>query len=232
MSSSDRRWLDVIPDTPRWVEVRSILLSGRGVTLGEPDAGFVIDQRAYLAGTIGRPGSHLVENLRALLPEGDLLVTPENVDHLTTVLPDATPMRAILHLRPGPSHGVVDRTIEVAEVGETLLESLPPTFADDLEDAWVAAVSRVDGRVVSVCGAYWITETLWDVGIDTLPGYQRQGHATRCFYALDAHMGGLGLSPVWGAYEDNTASLGMAASLGFEPMDELWVFELGSTLAG
>ena len=44
--------------------------------------------------------------------------------------------------------------------------------------------------------------------------------------SLDNHMARMGLEPVWGAYEDNVASLSMAAGLGFEPVGELFVIEL------
>ena len=71
-----------------------------------------------------------------------------------------------------------------------------------------------------------ITETLWDVGIDTLEGHRRKGHARACYLALASHLAAQGFSPVWGAYEDNEASLAMAESLGFIPVDEFWVIEL------
>lgn len=66
-----------------------------------------------------------------------------------------------------------------------------------------------------------MTETLWDVAVDTLDGHRRQGHASACFRALAAHMAAEGRQPIWGANDDNAASLELAARLGFEPVDRL-----------
>ena len=83
------------------------------------------------------------------------------------------------------------------------------------------AVRVVDDEVVAVCAAGDVTETLWDVGIDTVPGHRRRGHAAAAFRALAAHMARAGRQPVWGAQDDNVASLALAARLGFEPVDRL-----------
>jgi predicted GNAT family acetyltransferase len=68
-----------------------------------------------------------------------------------------------------------------------------------------------------------VTETLWDVGIDTLEGHRRRGHAAACFHALAAWMAGRGRQPVWSAYEDYPPSLTLAAKLGFQPVDRIAV---------
>ena len=68
-----------------------------------------------------------------------------------------------------------------------------------------------------------MTETLWDVGIDTVPEHRRRGHATAAFRALAGHLAARGLQPVWGAKDDNVASLRLAAKLRFEPTNHLAV---------
>ena len=63
------------------------------------------------------------------------------------------------------------------------------------------------------------------MGVDTLEGYWRQGHARAAFTALARHMDVVhGLEPVWGATVDNHASLRMAKSLGFVAESSLWLF--------
>lgn len=227
MRTPDASWLEATPDFPRFVEARSILLSGEGTVVGIPGAGFIVDARGELAAMLGRPDREALDAALGLLgPHGDVLAAPEGIGHLSYLLPGQRPLRAVLHLRPGPPAGEVDPSVEVREVDDGFVESLPPELGEEVVGARYAAVSRVGGEVVSVCGAFWPTETLWDVGIDTLPDYRRQGHAKRCFTSLDVRMGEGGRSPVWGAYEDNDASLGLAESLGFEAVDELWVVEL------
>jgi len=79
------------------------------------------------------------------------------------------------------------------------------------------------GAPVAVCSAGAVTETLWDVGIDTLAGHRRRGHATAAYRALAAHLAETGRDPVWGAEDTNVASLRLADELGFEPVDRLAV---------
>ncbi len=140
--------------------------------------------------------------------------------------PSGRPRRAILHRLDGEIEAVSDEALDIASVDELLLHSLPTELATEVEGSYIAAFRRVEGLVVSACSAASITETLWDVGIDTLEGHRRMGHARSCYLALASHLAAQGLSPVWGAYEDNEPSLSMARSLGFISVDEIWVIEL------
>ena len=69
---------------------------------------------------------------------------------------------------------------------------------------------------------------MWDISIDTLEGYRRQGHAARCVSYLVAEMRRRGKEPVWAAEETNPPSLRLAAKLGFVPVDELVLFRPAS----
>lgn len=231
----DDAWSAAAPDLPRWVEVRSMLLHGDGRVVGTPQGGFVIDQGGDLGGMVGRPDDRVLAEARRMLhPEAELLVVDDDLAHAESLLAGSRVRRGILHLRtddtaartsplpaPGTSPGP---EVTVGPVDETFATGLPDELGDATE-SYVAATSRVDGGVVAVCGAYAITETFWDVGIDTLATHRRRGHARACFLALDAHLRGRGLAPVWGAYEDNHPSLALAASLGFRPVDDLWVID-------
>jgi predicted GNAT family acetyltransferase len=78
---------------------------------------------------------------------------------------------------------------------------------------------------VSFCYVAAETESLWDVSIDTLAGHRRRGYAALCAAYLIEHMCEKGKRPVWGAVESNAPSLGLAAKLGFVPVDRVFVFE-------
>jgi GNAT superfamily N-acetyltransferase len=94
-----------------------------------------------------------------------------------------------------------------------------------VETARVIAAKFVDGRPVSFCYDGSETETLWDVSIDTLEPYRRQGHAASCVRFVIDRMRERGKEPVWGGLEDNTASMRLSGKLGFVPVDRIVVFE-------
>jgi RimJ/RimL family protein N-acetyltransferase len=105
---------------------------------------------------------------------------------------------------------------------------MPPDLREELEDATRngrIAAGLDDGAPVSFCYAGSVTETWWDVAIDTLPGYRRKGHAARVASFMIRHMTVKQLKPVWGALEQNPASWRLARRLGFVATDELAVFD-------
>ena len=108
-----------------------------------------------------------------------------------------------------------------APLDPAVLVGLPDDVRADAADAPAAAVRVVDGVPVAVCAVSDVTETLWDVGIDTVESARRQGHATVVFAALAAAMAAQGRQPVWAAYEDYAPSLRLAARLGFRPVARL-----------
>lgn len=231
--SLDKEWDRAVPDDPRHVEIRSLLLGGDAEVIGSPSGGLVVASDRSVAGVVGSPSPSLVDRgISSLAEDADLLVFPEGLGVVTSVMTHVTPQRAVIHRLASslPTDPVDD--VSVGAVDASLLASLPDDLAEEVDGAVLAAVRRVDGVVVAVCGAWWPTETLWDVGVDTLPGHRRRGHARACFTALARHMEGRGLSPVWGALADNFASLRMAESLGFVPDGELFVIELGSADTG
>jgi GNAT superfamily N-acetyltransferase len=110
------------------------------------------------------------------------------------------------------------------------LDHLPSGLRFEIEHARAiapVAVALADGRPVSFCYPCWVTETLWDVSIDTLDGYRRRGLAARAVGFMIARMRESGREPVWGAMESNVASLALARALAFVPVDEIVVFSRG-----
>jgi GNAT acetyltransferase len=86
------------------------------------------------------------------------------------------------------------------------------------------AASWSAGRPVSFCYPVVRTESWWDIAIETLEPYRRQGHAARAVRAMTRHMWQTGRAPVWGATVDNVPSLTLARSLGFQEVGRLCVF--------
>jgi RimJ/RimL family protein N-acetyltransferase len=220
------QWDRAVPDVPRWVEVRSMLLHDEATVFGDPSGGVVVGSDGFTIGIVGRPDVQVFERARGLFaPDAEALVGPEDLDHGRALLPDGRPRRAILHRLPTAFSDAPAAPATIVEVDAGFLSSLPAELAIEVEGSYLAAFREIDGLVVSVCGAASITESLWDVGIDTLEGYRRQGYARDCYTTLADHLAVQGQEPVWGAYDDNVPSLALAASLGFTPVDELWVIE-------
>lgn len=223
-----------LPDVPRWLETRSMLLSGTGEVAGDSDAGFVVvDEEDGLVCVFGRPRAEDIrETVSGVSGVRDVLCAPEDRGHVAEALPGYGAVRAVLHLPGGdglrlpevPEDSV--RLIEAREVEESL-EKVPGELRRELRVAVrrspVAAVLFEDAPV-SFCYAAARTETLWDVAIDTVEGFRRLGLAAMCVSYMVGVMGREGLAPVWGAEETNTASLALAARLGFVPVDEVAVF--------
>jgi GNAT acetyltransferase-like protein len=232
-----------LPDVPRWVETRAMLLRGDCEVLGlatangpapgpEGAAAFVVrDTLLPLVAVVGEPDPAAVREAAAAAGgEAVVLAPPETRRHLAAALPGWGVNAAVLHLLPGalPADGGAGgaaRLLEPAEVAA--LAGLPPGLHSELRlGARLGPVAAAldDGVPVAFCYAGSETEGLWDVSIDTLEPFRRRGHAARAFALLAARLGARGKRPVWGAEDWNEPSLRLAARLGFRPVDEvlLW----------
>ena len=213
-----------------------MLLSGDCEIFGLKEDGelqFVVretGQGPVYASVVGHPTREaIVEAAVRDRMEGEVLAVPENRSHVAAALRGWGSVTAPLHLL-----GDAPRLPDVPEGSVRLLsslemvdmESLPLDLRSELEDAIEIspiAVAFVDGRPVSFCYAGAQTESLWDVSVDTLEEFRNQGYAARCVAFIVKHFELMGKQPVWGAEETNDASLGLAAKLGFVPVDELVV---------
>jgi len=244
-SRTAQRLARALPDTPRWVDTRGMLLSGRAEVFPADarDATFVV---RVLAGAlaavsvVGRPAAHAIH--QAI--EGTTDMTPvlaqlDNAGHVGDALaaypaPVAgqtwTPEHAIVHRLSGPEvsrlTGVPVRLLGAREP----LHHLPAGLRFEIGHARTivpVAIAVADGVPVSFCYPCWTSETLWDVSIDTLDGYRRRGLAARTVRFMIDLMREDGREPVWGAMQSNIASLGLARRLGFAAIDEIVVFSRG-----
>jgi len=230
-----------LPDIPRWLYVRSMLLSGRcevlGLVEGGPEPQFVAQEleesedRAVCV--VGRPPADAIrEAARRNRDGGEFLTSPEGASHILGALPDWTATRATLHLLgdasrlPRLAGGEVRpfRASDLAAVTDDLPEGLRSELEVALTRDAPAVAALADGRPVSFCYAADETEGLWDISIDTLGRYRRRGYASRCVSYMVDEMRRRDKEPVWAAEETNPPSMRLAAKLGFVPVDELLVF--------
>jgi GNAT superfamily N-acetyltransferase len=251
-----------LPDIPRWLEPRSMLLSGTcevtGLDEGEFPSFITFSPFLNVASVVGRPPVPMVKAAgeRIAACDGDLLAYDDNVDHVAGALPgwelspavlhllgDSTQLPALeplgpggMHARPfvpphalpmpydGPLEEILIRFVSGAELVK--VEGASPTLLQELQRTALVgklAAVFVDGKPVSFCDAATETETLWDIGIETLEPYRRRGYAALCVAYVIDQMGRRRKRPVWGAEVSNSPSMNLAAKLGFRPVDSVTV---------
>jgi len=182
---------------------------------------------------VGRPPADAIrEAARRNRGGGEVLATQEVASHILGALPDWTATRVPLHLLGDASRlprltGGEVRPFGASDLA-TVADDLPEELRSELEVALAkdapAVAALADGRPVSFCYAADETEGLWDISIDTLEPYRRQGYAARCVSYMVDEMRRRGKEPVWAAEESNLPSIRLAAKLGFVPVDELLLF--------
>jgi hypothetical protein len=223
-----------LPDLPRWVGPRGLLLARRGELLAGPEgtrgAGYVVVERGgKQAFAVHRPVARLVEELRARVEIESLFVPLENAEPWRAPLAGWREESAVLHVHPapaslpGPQHET--RLLVLGDVED--FGRLPAPLAAELALALtrgpVAAAFR-EGRAVSFCHAAYRTESWFDLSIDTLDEHRRQGFATSAASCLIQHLLREQKKPVWGALDADAPSLAMAKKYGFRAVDRLSLF--------
>lgn len=223
-----------LPDTPSLVETRALLLSGAAILRrsADRDGALVLDPQLPAGFLVGRADPTLLRDVAACAPpDFELVVQADAIADACAALPGWALATATVFAAgsawPAAAAGG-DRPAGVvicAPPDEAWLVRVPAhgeiRFYAALAEA--IALALVGDQVVAVCAAGDVTESLWDVGIDTLPQHRRAGHGAAAFRALATHMAGIGRQPVWCAQDDNVASLAMASRLGFEPVDRIGI---------
>lgn len=221
----------LLPDLPRWVEVRSMLLSGRASTLGVSPTGppsFVaLEPDGSLAVVVGHPPGDVI--LAAASRSRELLVTPESVDWIASVLPGWRHEAATLHVLGSEARLPAVAAATVRELRREELVTIPdPELRGELlaesEEGTRITAAFAGESPVAFCYAGSVTERWWDISIDTLERYRRKGYAAQCVAFCIRRMARLGQQPVWAAVTSNVASSGLAAKLDFRPVDTLFIF--------
>lgn len=242
-SDAGRELARHLPDEPRWLETRALLLSGfaditGGTTVQVGFVARVVRDAISAIAVVGRPAAGAVAGATdGITRRTPIIAQVDNVEHVGRALEHASGPawrgeRAVLHrLRddmalPAPRSDPGVRLLRP----DDRLDHLPPGLGYEIGEARkmapVAAVI-VDGKTASFCYPVWRTETLWDISVDTLEEHRGKAlgsHAVRFMIDLLRRDG---LEPVWGALESNGASLRLAAKLGFQPVDALVWFSRG-----
>ncbi len=153
----------------------------------------------WVIAVVGRPGGEVLAKAARFHPEAEVLIQSGARAHFERLA--GTPARrAVLHTLPEglrPTPGL--ETILLLSHNAAALSGLPAPLRAELR----AAIERVPVAAaligkdhVSFCYAGAVTDTLWDVSIDTLPTHRRRGGATSAFAAMALHMGHAGCRPV------------------------------------
>jgi hypothetical protein len=178
---------------------------------------------------VGRASTAVIVEAASMVDE--ILVASEDQAWVADALPDWRIESAILYLRSEgwTSPSVPNDEVRFLAEGELAkLTHLPESLHLELcsaERSGAPIAVAWEGTHPAAFGyAGSMTETLWDVSVDTLAPYRRRGHAVRAVSFLIAHYGLRGKRPVWGALTSNNASRALAARLGFVPVGSLSIF--------
>jgi GNAT acetyltransferase-like protein len=103
-----------------------------------------------------------------------------------------------------------------------MLNATPDVIRDSFDDDLHAVLEEeliagavVDGQVVSVGCTYGFREKFVDVAISTLPAYRGRGYAAAAASLVASRTQAAGNVPIWSCAPTNTASLAVAARLGY-----------------
>lgn len=210
---------------------------------------------AALVSIVGRPPRALIRDAIDDL-EGDVnvLCQPADALHVGATLAGWTRTMAILHAlgsHPTWANGLEPDTRIFHAANAPSLAHVPPMLRRELVNALRGrttsrfvpgalpdrdvpppleptpiAASWSAGHPVSFCYPVLRTEAWWDISIETLEAYRRQGHAGRAVRAMIRHMWRTGRAPVWGATVANIPSLQLARRLEFQEVGRVCVFTL------
>ncbi len=211
--------LAAIPDEPVWVELRAALRGAECVVFGAPpNVAVATDDEVFVHGA---PPREALERALRHCPDGELVVPrPAAIG-----LPVAQLRRVVVHLhggRPLPRAAHGTRRLGNGELGH-LDAGLRAEVEDALAHGEVMVTENPSGEPVSFCYAGAVTERWWDVAVDTVEGFQRQGRASAVVRAVFTTQAALGRQAVWQAEVTNEGSVALARHLGFVAVDELYL---------
>jgi len=226
--------LATVPDLPRWVEARGMLLTGRGsiVETGLLDPPAIVAAASSMLAVVLRwdQPDTLARALRNVPREFSIVGPVEAHDAVRRVLQRRANEEATLFHLPAEEAARLAasdcaRLLRADEYRH--LDNLPPILRGELRDAChhsPIAIAQADERPVSFCYSGWETEKHWDVSIDTLDSYRLRGLGAAACTCLIHHFAALGKTAVWGSVDSNPASTALARKLGFTAVDRLMVF--------
>ena len=214
------RALERLPDIPRWVEARAVLLSGTCSVFGT-ERGFLVRNDApggQLIVAVGEPQVPALDQATAGRPRTEFLCAPESASLLGGMLDGWARERALLFRLEEPESLAPEApNVRVLEAADSL-EHVPSDLREELrgvDDSIRVWAAFEDSRAASFAYAYWRTAGQFDLSIDTAPEYRRRGLARVAVSECIRQESAGGRTPVWGAMESNVGSQRLAQSLGF-----------------
>lgn len=229
------RLLQNLPDIPRYMYVRWMLLSGKGrVFMSKESDGTdaVVQHPANgLTCVVGMPAPDtLYEAVEASDIPVLLLADPENALYIRQLFPYWSASTAHMHVLTPEATMVLSPTIPVRFLDrqeirqcDHLSEELQAELLDAAIHSPIAAAFE-ENLPVSFCYVAAETETLWDVSIDTVEPYRQKGYARQVLVFMIGHMQKMEKRSVYGVEESNIGSIKLAQKLGFKPIDTLILF--------
>ena len=224
--------LAVLPDLPRWVDVRGMLLARRAYVVDTDDGCRIVCGRK----------DRIVAPVSFELSPGLEACALREVPGATILLQDVMLPPARFHLPDWQAEAATLYTLQAdrardwrvpqwptAPVSADQIEAathLPPELRSELMDAttrspvWAASVDR---QPMAFAYAAQTTESWFDVSVDTVEASRGRGLGRAAAMGLIVDRLLRGLRPVWGAAAGNEASHRLARSLGFEAVDRLWL---------
>lgn len=221
--------IDDLPELPRHVQVHDLAASPSSWRRSLGPAGAAVgSDREHLICVVGDPDPAATCALARERTHVTMLVPAEALAVVEALRGTGRRvLKALLHTLPDPSGLPADEggalLPDDADLGHlpadlaaeiTLARRRTPVYA-----AWV------DGEPVSFAYAAGRSQRYFDCAVDTAPGARQLGLATIVAATMIRAERAAGREAVWGAIEDNHASRRLAARLGFELVDALWVVE-------
>jgi GNAT superfamily N-acetyltransferase len=235
-----------LPDIPRWVETRAILLSSRCKLYVEDESAwktsdlpsdipapfpgnFVIRSPQFpLMSILGCPLENTIRSAISEMTEPfEILTPPENEAYVAATLPNWIGQSATIHALHALNAVPADHVRILDDISDLNPAPVPAKLRKELKRAYYIspiAAAYEDEIPVSFCYAGAMTETLWDISVDTLADYRGRGYAQEAVVYMIEYMRKIGKEPVYGAMDSNLPSLRLAEKLGFVPVDRLFVF--------
>ncbi len=226
--------LQLLPDIPRWIYARWMVLSGNGRIYVEnkSENSFIIqDPNNGLTCVVGKPGADVIQkSLTSIDMPVRIIGFKNNYRYIENELKEFERSTAYLYTlsEEKPKYSYTDASVRFMMKNDIqAARHIPDVLRKELVDALLqspVAAGLIEDKPVSFCYAAAMTETLWDISIDTLKPYRNKGYAGHTVGFMIEHMMTKGKRPVWGAEESNRASVHLAKKLGFKPVDKLYLF--------
>ncbi len=221
-----------LPDLPRWVQVRGMLLARRGHVVDTGDGcRIVCSRKDRLVAPVSFELSSALETcaLREV-PGATILLQDVMLPAARYYLPEWEAEAATVYTLPAdrardwrvPQWPTAPLSAEQIEAATSLTADLRSELLDALTRSPVWAAS-LDQQPMAFAYAAQTTEGWFDVSVDTVESARGRGLGRAAVMGLIVDRLLRGLRPVWGAPRSNEACHRLARSLGFEVVDQLWV---------